>query len=79
MGSWQIITRKITARAQNSYQNPAENQPQSLKNQSKQVAAGEVDQCCLSSQKLSLNPLQKMWVLFYSQKKIHIFMLKEDN
>jgi hypothetical protein len=76
MGNWQIITRKITARAQNSYQNPAGNQPQSLKNQSKQVAAGEVDQCFLISRKLSLNPLQKMWVLFYLQKTNPHFYVK---
>lgn len=77
MGSWQIITRKMAARTQNSYQNPAENQPQSLKNQLKQVAAGVVDQYYLTNKKLSLNPLQKMWVLFYSQKNKSTFFVKE--
>lgn len=43
MESWQIITKKIIARTQNSYQSPAVNPQQYLKSQLKPAAAEEVD------------------------------------
>ncbi len=71
MASWETITRKITGRIQNLYQNQAVNPQQLLRSLLKQAAAEAAEYCYFLKTKILTNPLITKWVLFYTKGMKH--------